>query len=127
MSEFKLHDMFSGPTRITESSCSHLDVFLTGTSYSFSNVTGFPCSFSDHHLVLGDYFGRRSRHALLYDHKVIYTRCYRKLDPTVLEDLLVDDVWSSVLSFDNVDDSVECFTTVLQGLLDALLPLHPAC
>ena len=115
--------MFSGPTRITESSSSHLDVFLTGTSCSFSNVAGFPCSFSDHHLVLGDYFGRRS-HALLCDHKVIYTRCYQKLDAAVLEDLLADGVWNDVLSFDNVDDSVECFTTVLQGLSDALLPLR---
>ena len=38
--------------------------------------------------------------------------------------MLPDGVWNNVLSFDNVDDSVECFTTVLQGLLDALLPLH---
>ena len=87
MSDFHLSDMFSGPTRITESSSSHLDVFLTSTSCSFSNVAGFPSSFSDHHLVLGDYFGRRS-HAPLCDHKVIYTRYYRKLDAAVLEDML---------------------------------------
>ena len=123
MSDFHLSDMFSGPTRITESSSSHLDVFLTSSSCSFSNVAGFPSSFSDHHLVLGDYFGRRS-HAPLVDHKVIYTQCYRKLDAAVLEDMLVDDVWNDVLSFDNIDDSVECFTTVLQGLIDVLLPLH---
>jgi len=29
MSEFHLDDMFSGPTRITESNTSHLDVFLS--------------------------------------------------------------------------------------------------
>ena len=96
---------------------------MTSTSCSFSNVAGFPSSFSDHHLVLGDYFGRRS-HAPLVDHKVIYTQCYWKLDAAVLEDMLVDDVWNDVLSFDNIDDSVECFTTVLQGLLDVLLPLR---
>ena len=38
--------------------------------------------------------------------------------------MLVDSVWNDVLSFDNIDDSVECFTTVLQGLLDPLLPLR---
>ena len=37
--------------------------------------------------------------------------------------MLVDSVWNDVLSFDNINDSVECFTTVLQGLLDPLLPL----
>jgi len=42
----------------------------------------------------------------------------------VLENLLTDGVWNDVISFDNVDDSVECFTTVLQGLLDVLLPLR---
>ena len=74
MPDFHLRDMVSGLTRITESSSFHLDVFLTSTSYSFSNVAGFSCSFSDHHLVLGDYFGRQS-HAPLCDHKVIYTQC----------------------------------------------------
>ena len=29
-----------------------------------------------------------------------------------------------MLSFDNIDDSVVCFSTVLQGLLDALLPFR---
>ena len=44
---------------------------------------------------------------------------------SVLEEMLVDDgVWNTVLSFDNIDDTVECFTTVLQGLLDALLSLR---
>ena len=96
---------------------------LTSTSYSFSNVAGFLCSFSNYHFVLGDYFVRQSP-APLCDHKVIYTQCYRKLDAAVLEDMLVNGVWNDVLSFDNIDDSVECFTTVLRGLLDALLPLR---
>ena len=38
--------------------------------------------------------------------------------------MLVDGVWNDALSFKNIDDSVECFTTVLQGLLGVLLPLH---
>ena len=29
-----------------------------------------------------------------------------------------DDVWHDLLSFDDIDDSVLCFTTVLKGLLD---------
>ena len=50
--------------------------------------------------------------APLCDHKVIYTKCYQKLNAAVLADMLVDDVWNDVLYFDNTDDSVECFTTV---------------
>ena len=58
-------------------------------------------------------------------HKVISAQCYHTLDMFVLEEMLTDDdVWYTVLSFDNIDDTGECFATVLQGLLDALLPLH---
>ena len=32
-----------------------------------------------------------------------------KLDAVVLEDMLVNGVWNDVLSFDNINDSVECF------------------
>lgn len=35
-----------------------------------------------------------------------------------------DHVWHDVLSFDDMDDTVLCFTTVLEGLLDFLMPLH---
>ena len=62
-------------------------------------------------------------HAPLCDHNIIDTQCYQKLDAAVLEDILVDGVWYDVLYFDNIDDSVECFTTVLQGLLYVLLHL----
>ena len=37
-----MEGLFSGATRVTESSSSHLDVFLSNSSYSFSNVAGFP-------------------------------------------------------------------------------------
>ena len=35
ISNFDLQDMFTGPTRITESSSSHLDVFLINCSYFY--------------------------------------------------------------------------------------------
>ena len=62
--------MFTGPTRVTESSSSHLDVFLTNCSYSFTDVTALPVGFSDHHIVVGTYLTRRSHqptgHTLIY-------------------------------------------------------------
>jgi len=95
-----------------------LDVFVPNSSYSFSNVVVLPCSFSDHLIVLGDYFGRSHDQS---GHRTIQVRCYRKLDVTALEDVLTDDVWDKILSSDNVNDSVECFVTVLQVILDLLL------
>ena len=122
MNDFVLSDLFQGPTRVTESSCSHLDVFLTNNSCSFGDVSAVPCGFSDHHVVFGNYYCRRTHGCI--GHKVIHARCYSKLDPLLLQDMLSEDsVWCDVLSFDDIDDSVLCFTTVLEGLLDFLVPL----
>ena len=121
--------MFSGPTRITQSTCSHLDVFLTNSSCSFEDVSALPVGFSDHHTVMGTYLTRRSHNGGLDSvHQIIYARCYRgKLDLSVLQDLLTDDVWNDVLSFDDVNDSVECFTQVLCAVFDLLVPLRKIC
>ena len=43
----------------------------------------------------------------------------------MLHAIYTDEAWNDVFSFDNVTDTVDCFTTVLQGLpLDLLVPLH---
>ena len=48
--------MFTGPTtRITELSSSHLDVFLTNCSYSFTDVIALSVGFSDRHIVVETY------------------------------------------------------------------------
>ena len=54
-----LCEMFNGPTQITDSTCSHLDVFLTNTSCSFDDVSTLPVGFSDHHIVMDTYLARR--------------------------------------------------------------------
>lgn len=111
MSDFNLSDLFQWPTRITDLSCSHLDVFLTNTSCSFVGVTGIPCGFSDHHIILGDYYCRKSHSHI--GHKIILARCYNKLDSLLLQDILSEDhVWHDVLSFDDIDDNVLCFLSV---------------
>ena len=128
INSFGLCEMFSRPTRITQLTCSHLDVFLTNSSCSFKDVSALPVGFNDHHIVMGTYLARRSNNGGLDSpHQVIYARCYRKLDLSVLQDLLTDDVWNDVLSFDDVDDSVECFTLVLRAVFDLLVPLRKIC
>ena len=117
-----LCEMFNGPTRITESTSSHLDVFLRNCSFAFADVLVKPIGFSDHHIVMGTYLARRTHPPCT--HKVVYARSYRKLDSDLLCDLFTDEAWDTVLSFDNVSDTVQCFTSVLQGLLDFLIPEH---
>ena len=46
----------------------------------------------------------------------------------LLSDILSDDItWNDVFSSPNVDDCVHCFTLMLQGLLDFLVPLCRLC
>ena len=120
MNAFDLHEMFHGPTQITEATSTHLDVFLTNCSFAFTDLLVKPIGFSDHHIVMGTYLARRTHPPCT--HKVIYARNYHKIDSDFLYDLFTDEVWDAVFSFDNVSDTVQCFTTVLQGLLDFLLP-----
>ena len=108
---FDLCAMFKGPTKITESTSTHLDVFLTNCSFSFTDVLVKPIGFSDHHIVMGTYLARRIHPPRT--HKVISARNYKKLDSNLLCDLFTDTAWDVVFSFDNVSDTVQCFTAVL--------------
>ena len=121
ISNFDLQDMFTGPTWVTESSSLYLDVFLTNCSYSFTDVTALPVGFSDYHIVIGTYLTRHSHQPT--GHTLIYVRSYQKLDPTLLHANYTDEVWNDVFSFDNVSDTVKCFTAVQQELMELLVPL----
>ena len=65
---------------------------------------------------MGTYLAQRTHPPCT--HKMVYARNYHKIDSDFLCDLFTDEVWDAVFSFDNVSDTVQCFTTVLQGLLD---------
>jgi len=84
-----------------------------------------PIGFSDHHIVMETYLARRTHPPCT--HRAVYARSYQKLDPQSLCDLFTDGTWDAVFSFNNVSDTVQCFTTVLQGLLDFLVPDHKIC
>ena len=79
--------MFTGPTRVTDSTSSHLDVFLPNCSFSFIDVIALPVGFIDHHIVVGTYLARQS--CLLSGHQFINLRSYHKLDPTLLHAIFI--------------------------------------
>jgi len=88
-------------------------------------VTALPVGLREHHIVVGTYLTQRSYQPT--GHTLIYMRSYRKLDPTLLHAIYTDEVWNNVFSLDNVSDIVECFTSVLQELMELLVPLHRVC
>ena len=72
--------------------------------------------FSDYHIVVGTYLTCRSHQ--LTGHTLIYVTSYQKWDPTLLRAIYTDEVWNDVFSFDNVSDTVKCFTAMLQELME---------
>lgn len=89
-----LHEVFHGPTRITESASTHLDVFLTNCLFAFADVLAKAVWFSDHHIIMGTYLAGRTH--LPCAHKVVYARNYRKIDSGFLCDLFTDETWDAV-------------------------------
>ena len=49
---------------------------------------------------------------------------FSKLDTNLLLNIYNDEAWNDIFSFKDVSDTVECFTAVLQGLMDLLILLH---
>lgn len=120
MIDFNLSDLFHRSTRIIESSCSYLDVFLS-TSLFFWECVSCLLWF----LVI----------IILFSEILIVTSLTTTLVIKVYRlDALVNwilycykicyAVWHDVLSFDDNDDSVLCFTTVLEDSLDFLVPIN---
>ncbi len=55
--------------------------------------------------------------------KTIKFRDYSKLDIERVADILTDDDWSGIVGFDDVDTCFECFSLVVSGIMDVLLPI----
>lgn len=54
---------------------------------------------------------------------MVFSRKYCNLDSDTLDNILADEVWEDVLSFESVEDCVTCFNLVIQALLNAMIPL----
>ena len=120
---FNFHELVGRPTRVTASGCPQMDVILTNVFDDFRESVAVPCACSDHHLIFSHYYARGIKSANAP--KVVTFRSFRKLDVSLLSNILSDDSsWNDVFSFSDVDDCVLCFTLVLQGLLDILVPLR---
>ena len=57
------------------------------------------------------------------DHRVVYSRCYSKLDADKLDDILLDDSWDEIFHINDVNICTEAFTLVMQHILDVMIPL----
>lgn len=100
MKQFHLHELVQAPTRVTATTSSQLDLILTNIPSHFQNTAAIPFGGSDHHIVLTHFCARGiSRPS---DCRVVYSRCYSKLDKVLLERILLDDSWGEIFKVDDV-------------------------
>ena len=93
MKQFHLHVLVQSPTKVTATTTSQLDLILTNIPSFFQNTVAF--GGSDHHIVLTHFCARGISQSS--DCKVVYSRCYSKLDKDMLDKILLDDSWMKSL------------------------------
>ena len=119
MKHFHLHELLQSPTRVTATTSSHLDLILTNIPDYFQNTIAVPFGGSDHHIVLTHFCARGISQSS--DCRIVYSRCYSKLDKDMLERVLLDDAWNEILDVDDVNVCTEAFTLVMQYIMDVIL------
>ena len=53
--------------------------------------------------------------------KIIPIRDYRVFDVDRVSQALFSEIWVGIVSFENIDECVECFNTVVTGMVDLLI------
>jgi len=122
MNYFHLHELVQSPTRVTVTTSSHLDLILTNTLGYFQNTTAIPFGGSDHHIVLTHFCARGINQSS--DSRILYSRCYSKLDKDMLEQVLLDNAWNEIFNVDDVNVCTEVFALVMQYIMDVMMPLR---
>ena len=120
--EFHLHNIIDSPTRITEETSSLLDLSLNSDKHYFSNVFIHPCSYSDNHNMIGATFVPRGIHSS-DGHKFMAVRRFSSISLDRINQMLATLDWNSFVSFDDVNESVECLSKVISDVLDLLFPI----
>ena len=121
MKQFHLHELVQSPTRVTATTTSQLDLILTNIPSFFRIRLPFHLAGVIIINVLTRFCARGISQSS--DCKVVYSRCYSKLDKDMLDKILLDDSWDEIFSVDDINVCAEAFTLVMQHILDVMIPL----
>ena len=114
-----MYQCVSKPTRISSTSATLIDIVLVSDHSLVTDCASEDCIVSDHNLIVVNMKVRR--------HRVIpKTMTYRRwstIDSAVLGRELRAISWSSVLLSPDPDDAWQCWTDIMQPILDRHAPL----
>ena len=116
----ELEQLIKEPSRVTCNTKTLIDVLITSTPGLFKTAGVLSTTLSDHHPIYGIMNGPGTR---LNKHQIITTRSWKD---NSIKDFVADlqnAPWSSLDSFDDVDDMYSVWESLFKSLIDSHFPL----
>ena len=98
---FNLTQLVDKPTRITEHSCTLIDVILTSSKNNIKQTKVIPNSISDHDVVMSTLTLKKWRPKPVY----VSVRSFKNYNPEAFCEDISNAPWSVINNFDDVNDS----------------------
>lgn len=116
--EYQLSQIIKQPTRVTPTSRSLIDLFITSDKEMISLCGVYPLTISDHYLI----YGIRKSSLKHGEPKFIITRNVKNFS----EEQFVSDIqhaqWPDISTYTNVNEAWECWKTIFTGVLEKHAP-----
>jgi hypothetical protein len=117
---FNLTQLVDKPTRITEHSRTLIDVILTSSKNNIKQTKVMPNSISDHDVVMPTLTLKKCRPKPDY----VSVRSFKKYNPEAFCEGISNAPWSAINNFDDVNDSLNAFDVLFNGILDQHAPVR---
>lgn len=113
----KLVHLKTEATRVVNGAVSLIDVILTNNESCFRHMSLCPFSGSDHQIVATHFVPRGIK--ARRPHKYVKRRNYLNLNKDAVTKVMnVKDIWEDVLSIEDLDVCVDCFSEILVCFMD---------
>ena len=122
--DLHLHLVFDSPTRITESSASLIDIFLTSNPNSITSSGTLPLSCSDHQLLYATFKPKFKRSTNNSQKTAAVHRSMRNLNKNAFQEDLNEIPWQITDLFDDNEDKIFAWNHLLLGVLNQHTPLR---
>ena len=117
---FDLECLINRPTRITEVSCTLIDVLLTNRPDMFNQAGTYNPEISDHCLI----YGLLNEKTMHYKPKTILTRNLKNVNLELLAEDMLNSRWQVGDIFPDVDDKIDYWSGLINYTVDQHAPLR---
>ena len=120
MNSFHLDQIITCPTRITESSCSTIDLILISDTSKISNSGVINSSISDHCII---YCCRKISKDVFGKHNTVKLRSLKNYDQEVFTNKLRNINWYLVTDCEDINKAWKMFSNLFMSVIDQVAPV----